>query len=99
MAFVLCEQHGGHVAPLVCEHLRDAVRERHAIATVFRIDAWYLGERAWTNFVCSECARHNSITANPTIWRDDDALDRLFAIDCEITPVCRLCFEEAQLTA
>ena len=43
MAFVICEQHGGHGAPLLCEHLREAVRRRPGATCGFALDR----RRAW----------------------------------------------------
>lgn len=96
MAFVICQRHGGHVAPLLCPHLRDAVRQRMPLPEVFYVEAWYLGIPAWSNHVCPTCAAENGITQNPTVWREDDGLDRLFAMKCNVTPVCPLCFDEAK---
>jgi hypothetical protein len=96
MAFVICERHGGHVAPLLCSHLDDAVRRRLTLPDVFYVEAWYLDEPAWSHHICLACAHANGIAESRTIWRDDDALDRLFGMKCDVAPVCPICFNEAR---
>ncbi len=96
MAFVRCSKHGGHGAPLLCKHLREAVRLGRKLPTVYYVEAWYLGEPAWGEYICPECARENGISENPTVWRNDDGLDRIFAMDCGVSPVCPICFDEAK---
>jgi hypothetical protein len=96
MAFVICQQHGGHVAPLLCPHLREAIEQRTALPESFYVEAWYLDAPAWSNYICPICASENGITENPTIWRDDDSLDRLFLMRCDVAPACRICFDNAK---
>ncbi len=95
MAFVVCEQHGGHTAPLLCPHLREAMRLHTTLPEVFYVEAWHLGAAAWSYYLCPVCARENRIQENPTVWRDVDGLDRLFAMKCDVAPACPVCFEEA----
>ena len=99
MAFIICQRHGGHIATLACIHICDAVQRRIPLPELFYIDAWYLGESAWGYHVCPMCAREIGIIENHTIWNDDESLDRLFAMDLDVAPVCSLCFNEAKLIA
>ena len=66
---------------------------------VFYVEAWYLGEPAWSNHICPACARDNGVIENPTIWREDDGLDRLFAMKCDVAPECPVCFNLAKAVA
>lgn len=96
MAFIICRQHGGHVAPLLCPHLREAVEQRVPLPEVFCVEAWHLDEPAWSHHICPSCAHEHGITDVLTIWRDDNALDRLFAMRCDVAPVCPHCFNDAK---
>jgi len=98
MAFVICQRHGGHVAPLLCPHLREAVHAGLPLSEIFYVEAWYLGDRAWSHHLCPSCAREIGVTDNSTIWKDDESLDRLMGIR-DIAPVCPLCFDEAKAVA
>ena len=91
MAFVLCETHGGHAAPLVCPHLADDVTHRRNISSSVRVDANYLNERAWSVYLCPDCATRYGINES-TVLKSDDGLDRVFEFDQH--PVCQLCFDE-----
>jgi hypothetical protein len=98
MAFVICQRHGGHVAPLLCPHLRRAVQERLPLPDVFYVETWYLGDPAWSHHLCPSCAREVGVTENRTIWKDDEGLDRLMGKH-DVAPVCPLCFDEAKAVA
>jgi hypothetical protein len=95
MSFVFCQRHGGHVGPLLCAHLRQAVQERLPLPEVFFVEAWYLGAPAWSHHLCPTCAREIGVTENCTIWKDDDGLDRLMGTH-DVAPVCPRCFDEAK---
>ena len=98
MAFVACQRHGGHIAPLLCPHLRRAVYERLPLPEIFYVEAWYLGDPMWAHHLCPNCAGEFGLTEHRTIWKDDESLDRLMAKH-DVTPVCPLCFEEAKAVA
>jgi len=98
MAYVMCQRHGGHIAPLLCPHLRHAVLKRLPLPEVFYVEAWYLGGPAWSHHLCPLCAREIGVTENPTVWKDDDALDRLISKH-DVAPVCPSCFDEAKAVA
>ncbi|MBC8351126.1 MAG: hypothetical protein H8E66_04020 [Planctomycetes bacterium] len=91
MAFVLCDKHGGHVAPLVCPHLQDDVINQRPIASVIRVDAEYLGEPAWSVQLCPACATEHRISES-TLLPGDDGLDAVFEFDQQ--SVCQFCFNE-----
>ena len=91
MAFVVCDKHGGHAAPLVCPHLHDDVIHRRRISTVIRLDAEYLGDPAWCVHVCADCGAQHGFTES-TIVPGDEGLDKVFEFDQQ--PVCSLCFDE-----
>ena len=95
MAYVMCQHHGGHIATLLCPHLRDALRDRLPLPEIFYVEAWYLGEPAWSHHICPTCARETGITENPTIWKDDESLDRLMSKH-HVAPACPVCFDEAK---
>jgi hypothetical protein len=99
MSCVICQKHGRRIAPLLCRHLREAMDRRAPLPELFYVEAWYLGEPAWSHYVCPDCARSNGITDNPTVWRDDEALDRLFAMNDDVAPVCPVCLDEAKAVA
>ncbi|HET6246332.1 MAG TPA: hypothetical protein VFE47_01440 [Tepidisphaeraceae bacterium] len=99
MAYVICKKHGGNAAPLLCLHLREALQSGAPLPAVFYIEAWYLGSAVWAHNVCAACAGEAGIVEPRTIWKDDDALDRLFAIGREVAPVCARCFDEANQVA
>ena len=98
MAYVMCQRHGGHIAPLLCPHLRHAVLKRLPLPEVFYVEAWYLGGPAWSHHLCPLCAREIGVTESPTIWKDDEALDRLISKH-DVAPVCPSCFDEAKAVA
>src|SRR5688572_3996154 len=98
MAFVVCQRHGGHAAPLLCPHLRRAIRDRRPLPQFFCVEAWYLGDPAWSHHICTACARESGITETPTVWADDMSLDRLMGRH-DVAPVCPVCFAEAKAVA
>lgn len=96
MAYVVCDRHGGHVAPLLCTHLYEAVHLGRRVPEVFYVEAWYRGEPAWMHHLCGECARRGGVVESRTIWRDDESLDRLFAMNVNVVPICPKCFAAAR---
>ena len=92
--FVECPHHGGNIAPLLCEHLARVVYDRGVQMEVYKVEAWYLGEAAWCHHYCAQCAVANSLDGTTTIMRDDESLDRLFAMNGYVVPVCPKCFAE-----
>ena len=98
MAYVNCERHGGHVAPLLCSHLRHAVQERLPLPEAVYVEARSLDRLAWSGHLCRSCANEIGATENPTIWKDDGGLDRLFESH-DVAPACPLCFNEAKSVA
>lgn len=96
MAYVICQFHGGHGAPLVCEHLRNAMLDRLPLPRVVYVEAWYLDEPAWGEHLCPACALAIGATDNPTIWKDDGGLDRLIMGSQSVAPVCPRCFDDAK---
>src|SRR5687767_6916714 len=98
MAFVICQRHGGHGAPLLCPHLRDAMQKRLPLPRVFYVEAWHLGTPAWGHHLCPSCAQEIGVSENPTTWKDDEGLDRLMEKH-DVAPVCPLCFDEAKAVA
>lgn len=96
MGIIHCHKHGEfHTVLLVCEHLRDATLSGQALPAVFRVEAYYLEILAGIECLCPTCAAKNGITQNATVWRDDDSLDRIADLQCDIKPVCSKCFDEA----
>ena len=91
MPFVLCDEHGGHAAPLVCTHLKDDVLNRRSIASVISVDAEHCNEPAWRVYLCPVCAAQHGIH-EATALEGDEGLDAICEVDQH--PVCRLCFDE-----
>ena len=91
MAFVICDKHGGHVAPLVCPHIQEDVSNRRKISTVIRLDAESLSEPAWSVHVCTRCAEDHGFSESQLV-PGDGGLDML--LEFEQVPVCKLCFDE-----
>ena len=74
------------------------MRERLPLPEVIYVEARYLGSPAWSHHLCPDCAREIGATANPTIWKDDESVDRLMGKH-DVAPVCPLCFDEAKTVA
>jgi hypothetical protein len=81
---------------MLCEHLREAMARELTLPSIFRVEAWYLGQAVWSYCLCPACACDNRIIEKRTIWRDDDSLDRLFAMKCNMVPICVKCFDLAK---
>jgi len=93
MAFVLCETHGGAVAPIACSHIAVLVRSHVTITPPFYVWAEYLDELAWAVNLCVECANKYGFTDPVTKLVGEEGMDRIFGIEDQL-PVCNACFEE-----
>jgi len=74
------------------------VENRERLQGVFYVEASHMNAPAWGHYICGNCARENQISELRTIWKDDDSLDRLFAMKCNVSPVCSRCFHDAMNT-
>jgi hypothetical protein len=92
MPFVICEKHGGGVAPMVCPHLGDAIHAEQPELTSIKVIAWFDDEQAWAVHLCETCAKEHQLPWQDIDLKEDDALERIFEIDQG--PICARCFEE-----
>src|SRR5262245_18093479 len=99
MPFVICNLHGGAVAPHACPHVSDDIWARRPPGQVTFIDLdgfWIMG------WVCNACLdalngkglqeyleRRNSFQGYPPAEEIDPLIDTL-----DLQPMCAKCFEE-----
>ncbi|WP_425396089.1 hypothetical protein [Aeoliella sp.] len=95
MPYVLCQRHGTHAAPLLCSHLCNAVTNREPLPEAFCVEAWYHAYPLGVRYLCPGCAQIMGVATNRTVWRDEDAMDRLTDLR-DLGTVCPRCFDEAQ---
>ena len=90
MPFVICSQHGGHVATLVCPHIAERVRDGQPVTDVCRVEAVDEPDWAWVVHLCAACAAARGCRQPTTVLRGPENFDALYSM--EQTPVCRFCF-------